>query len=154
MKKQITLSVLLLLMLAQLVSCGSEGSPNDITTPDGTESNVPEETRIWRDSLPEQNFEGKTFTIAIYENADARNHVFSNEQTGDTINDAIYEATLNVSQRFNVKLEEFIDESDTKEFFTTNVMAGDAPFHVSNTRAPNALSFYVEELIIPFEELE
>ena len=70
------------------------------------------------------------------------------------INDAIYEATLNVSQRFNVKLEEFIDESDTKEFFTTNVMAGDAPFHVSNTRAPNALSFYVEELIIPFDELE
>ena len=36
MKKQITLSVLLLLMLAQLASCGSEGSPNDITTLDGT----------------------------------------------------------------------------------------------------------------------
>ncbi|MBR7161423.1 MAG: hypothetical protein IKD07_03320 [Clostridia bacterium] len=161
MKKQITLSVLLLLMLAQLASCGSEGSPNDITTPDGTESNVPEETRIWRDSLPEQNFEGKTFTIAIYENADARNHVFSNEQTGDLMNDAIYEATLNVSQRFNVKLEQLIDESDapgstadTKSFFRNNVMAGDAPFHVSNTRAPNALSFYAEELIIPFDELE
>lgn len=161
MKKRITSSVLLLLVLAQLASCGTESGGKDTTASDGTESTVPEETRVWRDSLPELNFEGKTFTIAIYENPDARNHVLSDEQTGDTINDAIYEATLNVSQRFNVKLEQLIDESDapgstadTQSFFRNNVMAGDAPFHVSNTRAPNALSFYAEELVIPFDELE
>ena len=161
MKKRITSSVLLLLVLAQLASSGGGSGGKDTSAANGEESTVPEETRVWRDSLPELDFEGKTFTIAIYENPDARNQVLSDEQTGDTINDAIYEATLNVSQRFNVKLEQLIDESDapgstadTKSFFRNNVLAGDAPFHVSNTRAPNALSFYAEELIIPFDELE
>ena len=161
MKKRITSSVLLLLVLAQLASCGGGSGGKDTSAANGEESTVPEETRVWRDSLPELDFEGKTFTIAIYENPDARNQVLSDEQTGDTINDAIYEATLNVSQRFNVKLEQLIDESDapgstadTKSFFRNNVMAGDAPFHVSNARCPNALSFYAEDLVIPFDELE
>lgn len=154
MKKRITSSVLLLLVLAQLASCGTESGGKDTTASDGTESTVPEETRIWRDSLPELNFDGKTFTIAIYENPDARNHVFSDEQTGDTINDAIYEATLNVSQRFNVKLEELVDDKYGETAFRTEVMAADTPFHVANTRCPNALSYYAEGLVTTFDELE
>ncbi len=153
MQKRKISAVLLALIVAQLVSCQEADQPNDLDT-SSQDTTSQEETRKWLDSIPELNFEGKTFTVAVYENPDARNHVFSSEQDGDTINDAIYEATLNVSQRFNVNLEELVDDAYGGDSFRTNVMAGDAPFHVANTRAPNALSYYAEGLVTPIDQLE
>ena len=54
MKKRITSSVLLLLVLAQLASCGGGSGGKDTSAANGGESTVPEETRVWRDSLPER----------------------------------------------------------------------------------------------------
>lgn len=152
MKKKITASVLLLLMLAQLTACGSSNE-TDTTPVNDTTPVVPEETRLWKDDLPALNFDDKTFTVAIYENPDARNHVFSAEQNAETINDAIYEATLSVSERFHVTLEELVDDKYGNDAFRTSVMAGDAAFHIANTRAPGALSYYAEGLVMPFDDL-
>lgn len=153
MKNRITTAVLLLLMLAQLTACSGADETDTVAPESDMASTVPEETRLWKDDLPELHFDDQTFTVAIYENPDARNHVFSTEQTADTINDAIYEATLNVSERFHVTLEELVDAKYGNDAFRTSVMAGDAAFHVANTRAPNALSYYAEGLVTPFDEL-
>lgn len=154
MKKRMTATVLVLLLLAQLVACGEkEMSTTDTTAATETEPVVQEETRLWMDDLPEMDFGGQTFTVAIYENPDARNHVFATEQNAETINDAIYEATLHISERFNVVLAELVDEKYGADAFRTNVMAGDAAFHVANTRAPNAMSYYVDGLVTSFDDL-
>lgn len=152
MKRILSYGLLVILMLSQC-ACGNT-VPQTSNTEDTNDTTDIQNTRIWLDDLPEFNFEGKTFTVAVYENPDARNHVFSNEETGETINDAIYTATLNVSQRFNVVLEETVDDEYGNSMFRTNVMAGDAPFHIANTRGPNALTYYSEGLVTPFDELE
>lgn len=153
MKIRITAVVVAMLLLAQLVSCGKMETETTASTQDTTETTAPVETRQWLDDLPELDFEGKTFTVAIYENADARNHVFSAEQNAETINDAIYEATLHISERCNVVLSELVDDKYGNDAFRSSVMAGDAAFHVANTRAPNALSYYAEGLVTPFDDL-
>lgn len=154
MKKKFSLTLAFMLLL---VSCG-QAADTETTAPEST-TEAPETTK-YVDSLPELNFGGETFTISTYENADARNQVFAFEETGETLNDAIYQATLSVSQRFNVKFEELAGEATGAEgtentaLFRASVMAGDNNFDAATCRAPDSLTFYSEGLLTNFDELD
>lgn len=153
MKKIFILTLALILILS---SCGDAVSISETTSASTT---VAAETSKWIDSLPELNFNGETFTISTYENGDARNNVFAYEENADTLNDAIYQVTLNVSQRFNVELVELAGEAagegtENTPLFRASVMAGDSEFDVAVCRAPDSLSFYTEGLLINFDDLD
>ena len=115
MKKTAFLLALLMLLPA-LASCadGGETEPKD-AAPSTENASVgqsagqseqapePEETRPSH-SVPESDFGGAEFIAAYPEWAGYSYYFFADEQTGDAMNDAIYERRLRVEDAVNVRI--------------------------------------------------
>ena len=114
-----------------LTSCGSttDNGNEDTTAENGTAPDTT--TEEVQPELPERNFEGYNFNILngnVYSWFTVSN-VTSEEENGDTMNDAIYRRNRKVEELFNVKLdvrEAAID--DLAGLVRTSVMAGDQSY--------------------------
>jgi len=107
MKKRIFSSLLLVAMLASAASCGSTEPSADTTAAGIPGDTTPAQTTIPRDTpdFDKSDFGGKTFTILDYEMAFYDEYFFAEEQTGDRMNDAIYEREMKTEEYLGVKLE-------------------------------------------------
>lgn len=103
-----------LLMIAPLAACGAEDTPNTPdTTPSTTvaDSTEPVETQpavdengFLLDNLPaDLNYSGATLNILADEGQ--KKQFYAEDQTGDIVNDAIYERERTVEERLGVQLE-------------------------------------------------
>lgn len=103
--RKITALLLVVLMLAQLASCGS-GTNEDATTPSDTTNtdiavNTETETETEaKPNLPEKDYGGQV--LHILAETDFEKFVFASELTGEAVNDALYNARTAVEEQFNV----------------------------------------------------
>ena len=122
MKKAAAL-VLLLSMLLPLASCG-ESTANTDSQPssqpaqsDASQNAAPgeepveekeltpaEQRMLVSDDLPEQSFDGRTFTVIGSESSGGETNIVSAEMTGEGVNDAIYKRNAGVEERFGTKI--------------------------------------------------
>ena len=122
MKKAAAL-VLLLSMLLPLASCG-ESTANTDSQPssqpaqsDAAQNTAPgeepaeekeltpaEQRMLVSDDLPEQSFDGRTFTVIGSESSGGETNIVSAEMTGEGVNDAIYKRNAGVEERFGTKI--------------------------------------------------
>ncbi len=130
MKSQKLISSLLLAaMLTSLAACGGASSGDDTTDSGDTTPSVDttlseEDARLATpDNLPGKNYEGYEFRIMHWSDT----FLTLEEETGDILDDAEYQRTRTVEERFNVDIVK-VKVADFKELntqFPTSVLAGD-----------------------------
>ena len=121
-----------LLLTAALVSCGQEHDDSKETVTDSQTtaavSDAESDTSsIYHPNLPEANYNGETFMI-LNSNDDtwrmATSVLSSDESAGDSLNDAIHQRNLEVMEKYNIVLEEYLNE-DGDEIARTAISSGD-----------------------------
>ncbi len=125
-----------------LVSCGGDSGVSVTTTAavgGETETQaVTEDTRLHAE-LPEANFDGYDFTVAhwLYPGWESRacKDIYAEAESGETINDAVYERNLVVCDKynFNIVLEE-IDFLEIQGKIQNMVSAGDDNYDLAYVR--------------------
>lgn len=128
-----------LLVLCGLASCGD--APSAPTAESGNEEKTPaaetvvtEEAGTPRidDGLDGLDFSGKTYTVLYRDEDEHLREITAKETTGDIINDAVFDRTAAVEERFGVTLGLYpVNESDLNKTFTNLVQAGDHAFNVA-----------------------
>ncbi|MBE6710893.1 MAG: extracellular solute-binding protein [Ruminococcaceae bacterium] len=137
MKRTLSL-VLALLLLASATACGnapeqtadSAGSTVS-ASPEVTEETEAPETEI-TDNLPEKDYEGRA--VNLLTSAEQWQDLYNSEQTGEVMDDAVYERNLAVEDRFGVKLNYQVFNGYTagmdavKTALSGSVMSGGADY--------------------------
>ena len=134
MKKSISLIIILSQLCALLAGCqGADTAPETTADTDATEpATTPETTR---DSLPDDLDFGNQ-TVTIFAASDLPIVEFEAEQTGDVVDDAIYQRNTTVSERLNVQLEYIMkpglwdDQDSYKGAIRGTVLSGDAEYDI------------------------
>ena len=133
MKKRISFFLALALLTSAFVSAGCQSTAPDSESVESTEpdSTAPETTR---DSLPELDYGGQTVTI--FAASDLPIVEFDSEQTGDIVDDAIYQRNITVSERLNVNLDYILkpglwaDQDSYKGAIRGSVLSGDGEYDI------------------------
>ncbi|MCL2773900.1 MAG: hypothetical protein FWD71_11175 [Oscillospiraceae bacterium] len=86
-------------------------NPSDASVPINTDA-TPTETSIF-DVLPQNNYNGDTFTMYIPPNPDSPvdKGTYAESLTGEVFNDAVYNRNLEVESQYNVKINEVFGAS-------------------------------------------
>ena len=150
---------------AALASCGDSGSePVQTSAPTGeTTAAVTEPIRLYNDSLPaDLETEGKTLRLL---SATAGATGFStfhsvltayDENEGELVNDAIYEANLAISERFGITVTEDLkgwwDELTPAARNTIN--AGDDAYDIITITDRDVYTMATENMILPLDSLK
>ena len=137
------LSLLLacLLLIPSLAACGESAENADpaekpagsseVSTPDEALEAEPEETTAVSDELGNPNFGGRIYTVLYRDEAEHLREITAEELTGDVINDAVFNRTVNLQNRFNMELGLLpVSEGNLNNTFSNAVSAGDRSFDV------------------------
>jgi len=156
MKRTLAFIAALLMCASVFASCGSDNGGNtaDTTAANAADTTTaPEETETDRsqikDTLPEFNYDGGSFQLLVGDNM--IQEVMSHEQNGDVINDALYESTTAVEERFNVYIEPvlFPAATSTHQAECRNwIMAGDDVFDLTTIHDLSAAQLSLEGLCV------
>nr|MBQ4320447.1 hypothetical protein [Clostridia bacterium] len=86
--------------------------------------------------------------------SNANQHYLSTspEETGETLNDAVYARTLAVEEKLNIKFEETYDPAPDTQL-TPLIMAGDDTYDAANVRCGTALSYNKDKLTVDADTL-
>ena len=147
MKRTVSFLLALLLTAGTLLSC-SESKPNaDTPAADPTSQNpaaevqaeTEAETELARanvpDSLPALDFNGSTAVIHSRGDTESVTEVYSEELTGESVADAIYERNNLVEERLNCKIEVFAADgwenyNATVSSLRASIMSGDGAYDI------------------------
>lgn len=139
MIKRFTRKIALLcafIMAATVISgCGSTEIPSETTAKTDTVSAGDDTTdgKKVKDNLPAVDFKGKEFNILI------RNEVayeFDSEQTGELVNDAVYNRNIMVGERFNTTINYisvpglWTSKNEYQSLITNAVLANDPVYDI------------------------
>ena len=116
-----------LLMCSFVISCGTEKPEADTTASlqETTAAETEAESTEVPDNLPEGlDFGGKSFRM-VFQAEEYRVQSIVEEETGDVVNDAVYEANRRVEERFNVKLEALVLGDSYLSSIKKSIQAGD-----------------------------
>ncbi|MBE6612450.1 MAG: hypothetical protein E7632_08155 [Ruminococcaceae bacterium] len=131
MKTKLTSLTLAGVMLAGgvLASCGESGSTQ--TTDTTTEA---ADTTSFYDELKAPDFGGETFTILCRSNV--LDEMYTDMETGEVVNDAVYTRNLNVAENLNVDLQvidvagDWANKDGFINYVTSSILSGDNAFQL------------------------
>ena len=128
---------LALATLAAFVSCGSGAEEKPTVTTEGVDTTVTvggntEETRLEPD-LPDVRYDGKTLRFLSRTSTDKvvryYSEVRSDEENGETMNDAVFARTLKIEEKYGVTIsEERVDAPSAT--YKRSFLAGDDNWEV------------------------
>lgn len=135
MKKRLLCTILVILLIAALPGCGGKttGSETDTAPAVQTQEAIEtEETTYVSDDLGDVTFDGKTYTVLYRDEEEHLREITALELTGDIINDAIYNRTMEIQERFDIILKTLPDDEGTlNNTFINAVSAGDRSFDIA-----------------------
>ena len=137
--KKLTASLLLISLLASLAACGSQDGGTPTTTPADTSSDTTAEetaSQFVPDDLPSDlDLGGKTVGIMIGDYFNAfLDDLYSPEETGNRLSDAVYKTSKSVQERLNVVLDysyqtyAWVEMSTFQSKIISGILAGDTGF--------------------------
>lgn len=156
--RAVSLILSALMLTAALASCGDAAAAPAVTEAAGTETAAEEvvtEVTRRQSALPEDlDFNGRTFRQTAFEWQGYKYYFFAEEQTGDIMNDAVYERKLNTEETLNVKLSYIsagTTAGDVAKVVKPTILAGDDAydqvcFHCIDNIATFASSGYLYNL--------
>ena len=132
MKRNLAALLALTMLLPGLAGCAAV-EKEDETPAAGTpspeneiEETLPEETEGFSDGLEDTDFGGRVYTVLYRDEAEHLREITAEELTGDVINDAIFNRTAEIQQRFNMVLGLLsVSEGNLNNTFSNAVSAGD-----------------------------
>jgi len=154
MKKIVCIFCAFLLLFVCACSSGENtGVTESTVSQTGTETAAAETEA----SLPTEDYGGYTFT-ALCQYTGWANVTFSvNEETGDIINDAIYQRNMKVEEAYNVDIAEIITDSyaygTVANMAVKSVNAGDDLYDVIFERAVNTKSLITGKYLYNLAEI-
>lgn len=127
MKKRILCILFAMLLCSSFVGCGdSETLDTAEAGADGSIETETEDPYPYTSHLPSADYEGFTFNVM---GEKMRDHYTVEEQTGDVINDAVYERNMAVEEKYNIELTyDILDWQSGDDQIQTCVLAGDNPY--------------------------
>ncbi len=154
MKRTLTL-ILAAIMLAGCASCGGTTDETPSTTADtSAEITAAPETDI-TSKLEKQDFNESVISILGYGSSNAYNDVdsFDAEQTGEVIDDAVYQRNIAAEQLLNVKLEynALLGERESMDRFKNGVQAGDQVCDMLIHKSGYFGTFFTSGTLIPWD---
>ena len=132
MKKKIAALFILISLIASLTACGGE-APSADTTAAAPNTTVAEDLGPFP-SLPETDLDGFTLRIASFDTMKNK-YIYTEETTGDVVNDAIFNAVSLVSETFNCSIEMSFygaTYNDVTKYATPIIQAGDDVFDLTH----------------------
>ncbi len=116
MKKNVSIFILCSFLLSFIVSCSSPDVTEKIETSVPTEEiNVEETTEKLMPDLPEENFEGFDFNF-LHWNIAGWSYIIGDldvdEETGETLNDAVYKRNIVIEDKYNIRINAFYEGQD------------------------------------------
>lgn len=130
MKKRLIV-LLIAAQLAAITACGSQSGTQD--TGSSTEKPASETTSYY-DTLDIPDFSGQTFTILA--RTDLLDEVYSEMETGEIVNDAVYARNRNVSERLGIDINiinqpgDWANKDQFISYVSSSILAGDDAFQV------------------------
>lgn len=159
--RQISLILAALTAAGTMLACGdaAEKTPADDTLDTTPQTEVITEDPLKPDLPEDLNYDGYTFRV--YMRKTTPNTMISEESTGDTMDDAVYERNMVVSEALNVTFENIYQEGDSNAVNAkTAIMANEDAYDLVlpharftfTTYAMNGLSYDWYEL--PYVDLD
>ena len=144
--------VLLLAAAAATASCGGGDTTADTTAAvtEKTAETVVDDNRV-NDALPEMDYEGDSVTILYREEVA---YEFDTEQTGEPVDDAVYDRNRAISERFNLTLDYmgrpglWPTQAEYKGLITNTVLAGDSTFDIITGQSNIVLPLATENIYL------
>ncbi|MBO7361721.1 MAG: hypothetical protein J6V48_11390 [Clostridia bacterium] len=159
MKKPVRiLAVLLaLLLLAGAVACATPSETEDTTAQAAPVTDQPgdssaEETKLQPD-LPDVKYD-RDFVIAsgyVTETKYTSNLIVSDEVTGELINDAVYNRTVTMQERFNVRIQ-VLDITSTQIINAVN--GGERPYDIGSATLSEIISVLTKGAAVDLHTVE
>ncbi|MBR5446402.1 MAG: extracellular solute-binding protein [Clostridia bacterium] len=158
MKKTIALLLTLLMLVPTFSACGSttESAPAGDTSAVQETAAAETETEL-TDDIPELDYEGYSFTILTSTTQTQHAITAINEQTGDILNDAMYERTQFIAEKYNIVFnDDYVPGvSDAAlSAFTNAVQAGDPAYDLAMLLERRAFAMTHEGYFIDVSTLE
>ena len=156
MKKFRLLSLITALLL--LASCGEAAGDSSETTGtnDANESTTSVAETVESFDVPELDFEGREFVILACDEDVRYTYIEDAEQTGDIMDDAIYDRNTKTEEQLNIDL--VVENIDGIEMYTPvskDVMSGDARYDLISPHILKSISqLVVSEYLSDLSELE
>ena len=145
--KKLLSAVLSAVMLASLLAgCGTTPSdPVDTTVPvDTTTEEVT--TEDLGPYVEKKNYEGKTFSKMVMSTGTYANYYFADEQTGDKMNDAVYERKRLTEEYLGVKLSRLTGQA--LDAMTQYILSGDPTHHLFLMHLMGGVGQYAAEKLV------
>jgi ABC-type glycerol-3-phosphate transport system substrate-binding protein len=139
--------ILFILLTILLTACG--GDDMSVSDKQVTESTTAAETKDMSalDELPQKDYDGYVFSMLSYpDNGDGHTDLDAGEVTGETLNDAIYNANRRVESRFNIKFNEMkiTTWDQASKVLKKSVIAGEQLFDMAQMVDRDAMSLAME----------
>ncbi len=131
MNKRIS-ALILALVTAMSVSCGSSGELAETTAaPDTTSASEPEKDKNLLDKLADADYEGRTVTFGV--STASEPDILAEELNGEVTNDAVWSRNNKIEEKFNIEIESVVIEQNVYNWYpklTTIVLAGDDVYDI------------------------
>jgi hypothetical protein len=145
---------------AVFVGCGDESGGADVTAaPEVTDiaetTAEPGTTAMTEPELPPADFEGYEFRFVLQDDSHGEwkgREFGEGEQTGDTLNDALYERDLKVSELYNISLKPLFT-GDLVRLLKNTVTAGDNACDALFIQAPQLTAPAMNGLLFDIKQL-
>ena len=159
MKKAIALALLAAIIVSTF-SCGGENQTGNDTSASsgGDTTSAAKETSIY-DELPQSDLNGMEITVFGY-GAAGYNYVdseaFEAEQTGEPIEDAIYQRNIDTENRLGIKLvwEHSFDQFEALNTYNQSILAGDNICDVFVTKAIFGGQVITSGTVMPWNDVQ
>ncbi len=145
MKKALTL-ILIASMLLSAMSCGSEGTPDTTTAAGGNTTEPATETTSYLDTFKDKKFDGQTFSI-ITQHQTSQPTIPPEDQTGEVVDDALYNRDRNVEERLGIEIEYQVYENRNQlaNDLRTLISAGEDTYDMVITSMADGLNTLAPE---------
>lgn len=147
--KKIFLLLLTCCMLAGTFSCAAGGETTENTS--ALTEAVTEAETLLSDNLPEQDYGGESFRIAIGEHA--KQDFVAEGETGETLNDAVYSRNIAVEERFNVSFD-MVYEIGVYNSVRTAITANDDSYDICDDMYQVVIPMATDGLLIDMKTLD
>jgi len=155
--KRIAIFLALLTAVSSFISCGGGTVTETADTTPVQETVLTETETELSDDLPEMDYEGYAFQILSSVTSSQHAITAINEQTGDILNDAMYDRTRLVEEKYNITFMDDHLPGDawvTNDTFTNSIMAGDSAYDLAMLLERSAFSMTDEGYFLDFAKLE
>jgi len=158
----VSLLTALLIFLPVLAAC-SDNTSDPANTQNGGETTAPTDTAPaettvspYDDEVPELDFDGYNFKILSPIGTFFHGELTAAEQTGEVLNDALYNYSREIESRFNIVITEEMTKAGQpmQDRITNFVTAGDDAFDLATIADFRALNMALDGVILNLTEFD